>query len=52
MGNGPDVLNRIDAVGDDLDFQPGVCGKGQWVPVTVGQPTLRVQDLTVGGEDS
>lgn len=51
VGNGPDVLNRIDAVGDDLEFQPGVCGKGQWVPVTVGQPTLRVQDLTVGGQD-
>lgn len=51
VGNGPDVLNRVDAVGDDLDMQPGVCGKGQWVPVSVGQPTLRVQELTVGGRD-
>jgi len=51
VGNGPDVLRRIDAVGDDLELQPGVCGKGQWVPVTVGQPTLRVRDLTVGGEE-
>jgi TldD protein len=51
VGNGPDVLNRVDAVGDDLDLKPGVCGKGQWVPVSVGQPTLRVQELTVGGRD-
>lgn len=50
VGNGPDVLKRIDAVGDDLELRPGVCGKGQWVPVTVGQPTLRVRDLTVGGQ--
>lgn len=51
VGNGPDVLHRIDAVGDDLELRPGVCGKGQWVPVTVGQPTLRVRELTVGGQD-
>ncbi len=49
VGNGPEALNRIDAVGDDLELKPGVCGKGQWVPVCVGQPTLRVRRLTVGG---
>lgn len=50
VGNGPEVLKRIDGVADDLKLTPGVCGKGQWVPVCVGQPTLRVQELTVGGD--
>ncbi len=51
-GSGPDVLTRVSMVGDDLalDTGIGVCGKdGQSVPVGVGQPTLRVDGLTVGG---
>ncbi len=52
IGNGPDVLTRVSMVGDDgrLDPGVGVCGKdGQGVPVGVGQPTLRIDGLTVGG---
>lgn len=52
IGNGPDVLTRVSMVGNDLklDEGVGVCGKdGQSVPVGVGQPTLRVDELTVGG---
>jgi TldD protein len=52
IGNGPDVLMRVAMVGNDLklDEGVGVCGKeGQSVPVGVGQPTLRVDGLTVGG---
>ena len=51
IGNGPDVLKLIDAVGDDFGMGwPGTCGKdGQGVPVGDGQPTLRVQALTIGG---
>jgi TldD protein len=52
IGNGPDVLTRVSMVGDDLALDKGVgtCGKeGQSVPVGVGQPTLRVDGLTVGG---
>jgi TldD protein len=52
IGNGPDVLNRVSMIGKDmrLDSGVGVCGKdGQSVPVGVGQPTLRIEDLTVGG---
>ena len=52
IGNGPDVLTRVSMVGDDLalDSGVGVCGKeGQSVPVGVGQPTLRIDGLTVGG---
>lgn len=51
VGNGPKVLEIIDLVGDDLHFDPGTCGKdGQGVPVSDGQPTLRIPELTVGGE--
>ncbi len=52
IGNGPDVLTRVSMIGDDLELDQGVgtCGKeGQSVPVGVGQPTLRVDGLTVGG---
>ncbi len=50
IGNGPDVLRKIDAVGDDFDMCPGTCGKdGQSVPVGCGQATLRVTGVTVGG---
>jgi TldD protein len=52
IGNGPDVLTRVSMVGNDLALDPGVgtCGKeGQGVPVGVGQPTLKVDGLTVGG---
>lgn len=52
IGNGPDALTRISMIGNDmaLDQGVGVCGKeGQSVPVGVGQPTLRIDGLTVGG---
>ncbi|MCH6572872.1 MAG: metalloprotease TldD, partial [Proteobacteria bacterium] len=52
IGNGPDVLTRVSMVGNDLklDGGVGVCGKdGQSIPVGVGQPTLRIDGLTVGG---
>ena len=52
IGNGPDVLTRINMVGNDfaLDTGVGTCGKnGQGVPVGVGMPTIRINDITVGG---
>jgi TldD protein len=52
VGNGPDALTRVSMVGNDmaLDSGVGTCGKeGQSVPVGVGQPTLRIEGLTVGG---
>jgi len=55
IGNGPEVLTRVSMLGNDLklDSGVGVCGKeGQSVPVGVGQPTLKVDQLTVGGTQS
>ena len=52
IGNGPDVLTRVSMLGNDLELDSGVgvCGKdGQSVPVGVGQPTMRIDGLTVGG---
>ena len=52
IGNGPDVLKRVSMLGNDLQLDPGVgtCGKeGQSVPVGVGQPTMLIDELTVGG---
>ena len=55
IGNGPDVLTRVTMVGSELELDSGVgtCGKeGQNVPVGVGQPTLRIDGLTVGGVET
>ncbi len=53
VGNGPRVLSSVDRVGSDLGFSTGTCGKdGQGAPVTDAQPTLRIPELTVGGEVS
>ncbi|MEM6615283.1 MAG: metalloprotease TldD [Pseudomonadota bacterium] len=52
IGSGPDALTRVKMVGNDMELDSGMgtCGKnGQWVPVGVGQPTLRIDALTVGG---
>jgi TldD protein len=52
IGNGPDALTRVALIGNDmaLDSGVGTCGKeGQSVPVGVGQPTMRIDGLTVGG---
>jgi hypothetical protein len=52
LGNGPEALTRVSIIGNDLALDAGVgtCGKeGQSVPVGVGQPTLRIDGLTVGG---
>lgn len=52
IGNGPDVLTKITMVGHDLKLDPGIgtCGKnGQSVPTTVGMPTVKISEITVGG---
>ncbi|PLX36183.1 MAG: metalloprotease TldD [Hyphomicrobiales bacterium] len=52
IGNGPDALTRVSMIGDDMALDPGIgtCGKGgQSVPAGVGQPTLRIDAMTVGG---
>ncbi len=54
IGSGPEVMNRISMLGNDLELDTGVgvCGKeGQSVPVGVGQPTLKIDEITVGGTD-
>lgn len=50
-GNGPEVLMSIDMLGNDLELDHGAghCGKGQWAKVSLGQPTLRIPKVTVGG---
>ena len=52
IGNGPDCLTKVSMIGNDMSLDPGIgtCGKeGQGVPVGVGQPTLKIDSLTVGG---
>ena len=52
IGNGPDILTKVSMVGNDMKLDPGIgtCGKnGQWVPVGVGQPSILVNQITVGG---
>jgi TldD protein len=50
IGNGPDVLQRVDAVANDFSMTPGTCGKnGQSVPVGTGQATMRLSAVTIGG---
>ena len=50
IGNGPEILKKIDLVGNDLEFWPGSCGKeNQWAPITSGSPTLRISSISVGG---
>jgi TldD protein len=49
IGSCLDVISNIDAVGNDLDFGPGICGKGQSAEVSVGQPTVRIRGINVGG---
>ena len=55
IGDGPTAMGQIRAIGNDMALDPGIgnCGKaGQWVPVGVGQPTLMIGGLTVGGASS
>ena len=52
IGNGPEAMNKISMIGNDMKLDDGVgtCGKdGQGVPVGVGQPTLKMNGITVGG---
>ncbi len=52
IGNGPQVLWDIDRVGNDKVFIPGICGKYDSVPVGDAQPTIRIKELTIGGQGS
>ena len=50
IGNGPQILKRVDAVANDFSMTPGTCGKdGQQVPVGTGQATMRLSSVTIGG---
>jgi TldD protein len=49
IGSCMDIISNIDAVGNDLDFGPGICGKGQNAEVNAGQPTVRIRGINVGG---
>jgi TldD protein len=49
IGSCLEVISNIDAVGNDLAFGPGICGKGQMAEVTAGQPTVRIRGINVGG---
>ncbi len=49
IGSCMDVISNVDAVGDDLDFGPGICGKGQEAEVSAGQPTVRIRGINVAG---
>ena len=51
IGNGPEILKKVEMVGNDLGFSVGTCGKdGQGVPVTDGMPTTKISEITVGGK--
>lgn len=52
IGSCLDVISNVDAVGNDLDFGPGICGKGQMAEVDAGQPTVRIRGINVGGSRS
>ena len=54
IGNGPDVLSKVNMIGNDFRMSAGiwVCGKGQSVPVGVGLPTIKISEMTVGGQSS
>jgi len=50
IGKGFDVLSQISMIADDLDLAAGMCGAASgWVPTTVGQPTLKIDSILVGG---
>jgi len=49
IGSCTEIISNIDAVGDDLAFGPGICGKGQRAEVSAGQPTVRIRGINVGG---
>lgn len=54
IGNGPDVLSKVNMVGSDFQMSAGIwtCGKGQNVPVGVGLPTVKISEMTVGGQQT